>query len=242
MDKLTPEEEYNKILGEASQKIQGLQNKIDNPTANKGPAPALRPQGVTPVDYTTQPNNKDTIQQQIYDTKAETIAKTDTIISGMPKHVQPEMKQRVMDTLYPAKGGDSKQYEQRSLGDSQERMMQQKADVGRERQQQEQTKSQGKDKDDVGSNQSRFSQGLNYSKHQQDPNKEAKQPSQEKENPSGKEEGQNKGGTWSMSSRFTQTLNYTGHEKGSPDTGNKSPNQDKGVTPSKSTAPEPEKE
>lgn len=242
MDKLTPEEEYNKILGEASQRIQGLQNQIDNPTANKGPAPSLRPQGVTPVDYTTRTNNKDAIQQQIYDTKAETIAKTDTIISGMPKHVQPEMKQRVMDTLYPAKGSDSKHYEQRSLNDSQERMMQQKADVGRERQQQEQPKSQGKDKDDAGNNQSRFSQGLNYSKHQQTSNNETKQPVQEKDNPTGKEEGQNKGDTWSMSSRFTQSLNYTGHEKGSTDTGNKSPNQDKDATPSKNTAPEPEKE
>lgn len=241
MDKLTPEEEYNKVLGEAAIKIRGLQNQIDNPTTNKGPAPALRPPGA-PVDYSNSVNNRDAIQQQIYDTKAETIAKTDKIISGMPKHVQPELKQQVMDTLYPAKEGDTKQNELRSLDNSQEHLMQQKADVGRERQQQEQTKSQGKDKDDAGNNQSRFSQGLNYSKHQQDPNKDAKQPTQEKENPTGKEDGQNKGDTWSMSSRFTQTLNYTGHEKGSPDTRDKAPNQDKGVTPSKSTAPEPDKE
>ncbi len=242
MDKLTPEEEYNKILGEASLKIQDLQSQIDNPTANRGPAPALRPQGATPVNYTANPNNKDALQQQIYDTKAETIAKTDKIISGMPKHIQPEMKQRTLYALYPAnkEASPSPKHAQKSMNDAQENLMKTKADAGRERQQQEHNKSQNKE--DGGNNQSRFSQGLNYSKHQQDPSKEAKQPTQEKENPTGKEEGQNKGDTWSMSSRFTQTLNYTGHEKGSPDAGNKTPNQDKDVTPSKNTTPEPEKE
>ncbi len=226
MEDLTPEEQFNQILGNAAIQISADQHQIDT-LKNPGPAPALRPEGgPTPLQRDLGVERQ-RLQEHIYNVKADTIAKTDKLIDGMPKHVQSEMKQKVSNVLYPENARKPESLgRKKGFDESQERVMQIKADASRIKMEQNgaQPQKEGSsnvDNKDLGKEESkpptRDSQDVNQ------PNQEKSDKGDQQSSKAGREneldkEGNAKDAKYSMSTRFTQNLSYGQHQQESKDT------------------------
>lgn len=219
---LSPEQEFNKILGEGALEIKRLEQLRDNPPRQQGPALRLTPPGsVQGNGGGNRQAHKDHYNDAIGNKKADVIKQTDALIKQMPKDAQKGLKDKVLTTMYP-KGGDLNQinHPSKAIDNAQERLNDKKANPVAKGQpsqkaQSEQTKTEGAggQSKTASTPSTRFNQLLDNKKSITD-----KQPEQSKASAgktADKTDGQDKGS--SMSTRFSQSLTQKNPEQDKAD-------------------------
>lgn len=183
-NRLSPEEkQVNKIVKEATDNITKLENDIKK-LENRGSLQLnYNPPGMPNIDHRQRLKDKEKLENQILDTKANTIKSTDKITHDLPPEQQKQLRDDTLKKLYPEvdqKKLESVGKEKKDISQSQEYLNQQKADAIREATQRNQEKAKPIERDSTS-----FGNSLNHSKFL---SKEQNQQLQEKSKGVGKDD------------------------------------------------------